>query len=256
MKDKELLDLIKENYLRIKPKTCHDFFKYRDKEIPCLPTLKKLFGMTYNEILLKAGISEDDLNFVRRDKEQYLEKLKEISEKLGYVPSLNEFIRLGYSPQVLTKFYGSYENAAKIVNTDYRVYKKYKKCEKSKEELLKEYIDFSKKIGKVASFLDCEMSEELSSMGSYYCKFGNMENLKKEAGFEIGRIYKRKYEKQNIIDKLVETYLKKGKRLTVKELRNQNDFPSYTTILHNFKTTKINEVWEEIESNIINMSKN
>lgn len=37
----ELLDLIKENYIKIKPKTCSEFFKLRDKKIPCLPTLQK-----------------------------------------------------------------------------------------------------------------------------------------------------------------------------------------------------------------------
>lgn len=146
--EKELLDLIKENYEKIKPKTCTEFFKHRDKRIPCLPTLQKLFGMTYNQILIKAGIADDNLNFVRRDQEQYLEKLKEITEEIGYVPSVNQFISLGYSPSILAKYFGSYENAAKIIDSEYKSKKRFEKVDESKEELLDRYIEYSKKLEK------------------------------------------------------------------------------------------------------------
>lgn len=64
MSDKELLELIKNDYYRISPKGCIDYMKNRDKRIPCLTTLKKRFkNNTFNEILIMAGV-DDDLNFV------------------------------------------------------------------------------------------------------------------------------------------------------------------------------------------------
>ena len=55
---------------------------------------------------------------------------------------------------------------------------------------------------------------------------------------------------------LIETYHKYGRRLTISELKklskSDEHFPSVTTIMRYFATTKINEVWEEIinEQNI------
>ena len=252
----ELLDLIKENYIKIKPKACSEFFKLRDKKIPCLPTLQKIFGMTYNQILIKAGISDDELNFVRRDKEQYLEKLKEVSEELGYIPSTNKFIRLGYSPYILAKYFGTYENAAKIIDADYKSKKKIEKVDESKEELLDRYIEYSKKIGKVASYNDILYSKELPSAAVYKNRFGRMEFLKKEAGFESEKPCNLQYEKEDVMKNLIALYLNKGRRLTVKELAQESSIPSYSTILYNFKTTKISKVWEEIEGYISKMNIN
>ena len=55
---------------------------------------------------------------------------------------------------------------------------------------------------------------------------------------------------------LIALYLNKGRRLTVKELAQESSIPSYSTILYNFKTTKISKVWEEIEGYISSMNKN
>ena len=252
----ELLDLIKENYIKIKPKICSEFFKLRDKKIPCLPTLQKLFEMTYNEILIKAGIPDTDLNFVRRDQEQYLEKLKEITEEIGYVPSVNQFIKLGYSPSILAKYFGTYENAAKIIDSEYKYKKRFEKVNESKEELLDRYIEYSKKIGKPASYNDILCSGELPSVGVYKHRFGRMEFLKKEAGYESEKPCNLKYEKKDVMKNLIALYLNKGRRLTVKELAQESSIPSYSTILYNFKTTKISKVWEEIEGYISKMNIN
>lgn len=83
-----------------------------------------------------------------------------------------------------------------------------------------------------------------------------MEFLKKEAGFESEQPCNLIYKKEDVIKNLIAVYLTKGRRLTVKEIAQEPSIPSYSTILYNFKTTKISEVWEEIEGYISAMNKN
>lgn len=250
MNNIELLNLIREEYYKINPKECSDFFKKRDRRIPCLPILQKRFCKTYNGILIMAGVKDDDLRFVRRDKEEYLEKLREVILKLGYIPSSNEFIALGYTSSIIRKYFGSYANAVKELN--YQEYKyNYKtpvNVVESKEELLKMYINFSNKIGKEASTEDLQNSNEIYNSGIFIIRFGSMKNLKKEAGFQVIDRNNEIYNKEDIKNKLIQLYKKKGSRLTVQELKANNELPSYTTILIKFNTTKLVDVWKEIET--------
>ncbi len=254
--EKVLLDLIKENYEKIKPKTCNEFFKLRDKKIPCRQTLQKLFGMTYNEILIKAGISDERLNVVKRNSKYCIDTLMEARNRLGYVPSESKFISLGYSTTPIKRIFGSYENAAKIIDPEYKANIKYESIDMSKEELLNMYIEYSKKIGMPASSCDILYSNELPSINAFKNRFGRMEFLKKEAGFESEKPRNLKYEKEDVVKNLIAAYLVKGRRLTVKEIVQEQSIPSYNTILYNFKTTKISKVWEEIEGYISSMNKN
>jgi len=246
----ELLDLIRKEYYRIQPEECSVFFKKRDRRIPCLPNLQKRFGKTYNGILIMAGIKDDDLNFVRRNKEEYLNKLKEVTLRLGYVPSINEFISLGYTASIIKKYFGSYANAVKELGYQEYKYKTPVNVTENNQELLEMYINFSNKIGKPASGLDLSKSSAIYHSGVFVIRFGSMKNLKKEAGFKIIDKNQEIYKKEDIKNKLIQLYKKKGGRLKVKEIKADNELPCYTTILIKFRTTKIVEVWEEIESSI------
>lgn len=249
--DKELLELIKLEYERIKPKGCWDFFKKRDRRIPSLPTLQKRFNKTYNEILLMAGVSDEDLNFIRRTPEQYLEKLKSVSIELGYVPSANEFNKRGYCSNILANHFGSYANAVNMLGLDCEPYKTPIKIHETKDELLKMYIDFSKKIGKPASVNDLMESEEIYDADIFYIRFGGMKGLKEKAGFPIIDKNNTEYSKEQIKRNLIELYLSYGRRLSVQELKANPKLPSYATILKYFETTKIEDIWNEIESEIL-----
>ncbi|NBI06091.1 homing endonuclease associated repeat-containing protein [Senegalia massiliensis] len=250
MSDKELLELIKEEYKRIKPKGCWDFFKKRDKRIPCLQNLQKKFNKTYNEILIMSGISDEELNYVRRDKKQYLDKLNEIYESLGYMPSQSEFIKLGYTPKVLAKYFGSYANAAKKIKDDFENHKTPTKIKESKEQLLKMYIEYSNKIGKPASYNDLLKSNKIYDPSIFLIRFGSMSKLKEEAGFPPIITNKTTYTKEDIKIKLIDLYLKKNKKVTVKQINSQEDLPCLKTILTKFKKTSMTEVWQEIEDSI------
>ena len=86
-------------------------------------------------------------------------------------------------------------------------------------------------------------------------RFGGLNRLRELAGYEP-YYSSRKYTKTGIRNMLIETYHKYGRRLTISELKklskSDEHFPSVTTIMRYFATTKINEVWEEIinEQNI------
>lgn len=250
MNDEELLNLIKNEYKRIKPNNCWEFFKQRDRRIPCLQNLQKRFKGTYNDILIMAGISDDDLNCVRRDKEQYLKKLEEVCNKLGYIPSTNEFIQLGYTPQILAKYFGSYSEAVKEIKKGYVGYKTPVVVKETKEELLKMYIHYSNKIGKPASCTDLAKSKEIYNPGVFLIRFGSMKDLKEEAGFPPIITNKTEYTKKGIKNILKERYLEIGRRLTVEEIKLDNRLPAHATILRKFQTTKMEDIWKEIELSI------
>lgn len=248
MNDQDLLCLIKDEYYRIKPTGCWDFFKKRDKKISCLQNLSKRFDMTFNEILILAGIPDEELNFVRRTPEQYLHKLKDIILELGYVPSAKEFSKLGYSPKILAKYFGSYNKAMELLGYSAISRKTPIKVNETDDELLSKYINYSKKIGKPASYNDLNNNSETHDAAIYNIRFGGMTSLKKAVGFEPCNTYSNKFTKKEIKDKLKELFAEKGRKLTVQELVECKEVPSYTTILKYFETTSIHQVWDEVLS--------
>lgn len=242
--DDEILEIIRDEYLEIEPTGCWDFFK-RKKKSPSLPYLQKRFGLTFNKILIKAGISEENLNFVRRSKDEYLEKIKGLYSKLGHTPTVKEFIANGYSIEVINRMFGSYNNAIKECGLEPNEYKS--KITSSKTELLKLYKEISSKIGKPASAKDIDSLCTFSS-GVFSLRFNGFNNLRKLAGYEESVSgEKLHYSKEIITELLIKEYYKTKRHLTKEEIQNNKGLPSPTTILKYFKTTKLFDVWAEID---------
>lgn len=242
--DQELLSLIKNEFYRIKPKTSWDFFK-NAYNVPCHQTLKKRFNKTYNGVLILAGIPEEELNFVRRSKEEYLEKLKYVADKLGHTPSAKEFEKNGYCSSMLAKFYGSYNNAVQAAGLKPNLSPRRVTC--SKNKLKTAYMLLSRNIGKVASYDDLNYYNSTANAGSYSVRFGGMRGLKKSLGIKPSpNGPKEKYSKDILVQLMLEESKKLGRRLTVKEISENNNLPSYATILKYFNTTNIKNVWQEI----------
>lgn len=247
MEKEELLKLIKEEFYRIKPQWCSDFFYNRDKRIPCLPSLQKMFdGATYNEILMLAGVQEDDLNFVRRDKDKCLDRLRKIIEKLGYIPNPYKFNKMGCSLSIIVKYFGSWENAVR--EAGYKEYecKELAEVKENNAELLQMYIEYSNNIGRPATIRELDDSDEIYNAGVFSIRFGGMNELRKLAGFEIYDRSPRKYTKESISNVLIDKIIKNNRLLTVKQIDEDSDLPALATILKYFKTTKISEVNKEI----------
>lgn len=259
MRERELLILIRQEFYRINPKGCEDFFNRRDRKIPYYVKLKQIFnGRTYNEILLLSGISDHELNFVRRDKDTYLKKIEQIIFELGYVPTQNALIQMGYTPAILKRYFGSYDKAIELVATkeqleEYNSRKTFPcKVLEDKDKLLEMYKEFSNKIGGPASCSDLETSNEIYNAGVYSIRFGGMTQLKRIAGYNTINKNNSKYTKKQIEELLIDRYKKNGGVLKIHQIKEDIDLPCTATILKYWQTTSMREVWHEIERVIQN----
>lgn len=109
------------------------------------------------------------------------------------------------------------------------------------------YTDLCNNLKRAATGVEIEHKFGIS-VGVYLIRFGTMSNLAELAGYEPTKKSSFKYSKELIAELLIKEVKRKGIRLTVKEIKNLSSefFPSYTTILRYFHTTKIINVWEEI----------
>lgn len=245
LSDEELLNLIKNEFYRIKSKGHVDFFKKRDRRIPCYLVLQDRFnGLTYNEILIKAGVKNEELNCIRLTNEELINELTKLTKELGHIPNKNEMKKHHISPQVLQKKFGTVENAIKKLDENYSL-KKQTKVTENNEELLQKYIKFSMKLGHPASSDELDRSNEIYNSGVFSIRFGGMMELKKAAGFEFIDTNNRKWSKSKVEKLLLKIRKEKGKKLTTRDILNKI---SINTILKFYKTTKISKVFTEIES--------
>lgn len=249
LSDMEILETIKAEYLEVSPEGCLDFFKKR-KRSPSLPYLNKRFNLTYNQILIKAGIPKENLKFVRKSKEECINIIKDLYMKLGHTPSAQQFTDEGYCTSVLINMFGSYNNAIKEAGLTPNTYKC--KASLSRYEMIKKYKAFSKSIGKPASARDLDCSENIFCSGAFTLKFCGMNNLRRLAGFkEVESGNKLKYSKENIAQILIEESYKVKRHLTIAEINNNERLPASLTVLKYFKTTKFYNVWAEVDSLIV-----
>ncbi len=248
MSDKELLNLIKSEYERIKPKNFFEFFEKRDRRIPCHPKLRKRFNKTYNGILLLAGVKESEIKFIRsetRGQEYYLKGLKQLAEELGKSPTIEEYRDYGYSPEMLKKHYKFYNDALKEagLETNYKHIAK----DLSKEDIIDIYIEISNKVGRPATIREIRENYSEFNPQIFLKYFTSINTLRREAGLEESNRGKLLYTKHKIKNILIEAHKEYGRRLTPKDIRKNKDLPSYGTIIKYFKAKSLNDVWEEVE---------
>ncbi|WP_026674099.1 homing endonuclease associated repeat-containing protein [Alkalihalobacterium bogoriense] len=245
--DQEILDILREEYYVVQPTGCHDFFK-RKKLSPCLPYLRNRFGMSFNEILIKAGIPKEELNFVRckvKEKEYYINTLQEVAMEIGHTPTANEYKNKGYSAHELNLVFGSYNEALREANL-----KPNKEPAKnvSKRALLNIYKEISEKVNRPATLNDLNKHAKFYSLtlNNFILVFGSLNELRKQAGFEVkGR--KPIYSKEDIVQALIMEYKKYQRHLTAKEIDQNKSLPSRNTIMRMFKVSSLKKVWAEID---------
>jgi len=112
----------------------------------------------------------------------------------------------------------------------------------------------SKRLGRPATQKDFNKYMPYTSR-VVYSRFGSFVALRKEAGFPIDNrgTGARVYTKEKVLKMLVSDYILYLRPLTNKELKNKSiqDYPSVSEILVLFKTTKMKEVWDEVEAEVI-----
>lgn len=245
LSDQELLEMLKSEYHRIKPKNQTELFE-KSKILPSHTYLRKRFNMTINELLIKIGIPVEKLNGIRRPPNELLEKLKEVADELGHVPTAKEFNAKGYSSEALKNHFGSYSKALEAAGLEV----KNKKFTKS--ELIKLYKNLSNQLGRPANSEDLNKLNDFPSASTFAVRFGGIKELKKSLGFKSSnRGGQPKYTKEDIMDMLIKEVEKKQRQLTTNELRNNKNLPCYTTILKYFNTTKISDVWKEVHNEML-----
>lgn len=249
MTNEEILSMVKSELERIGSTTIVDYMNNRNDFAPSVRFLTDRLGMKWNEILKILGF---EVNVEQRSKEEWLQLLKDVAADLGKTPSVNDLVRYGLNDTVYKLNFGTWNNAIREAGLDV-VFEK-NEVVHTKEELLQMYIDLCGKLGRAATSSDINR-HLLYKSDVFAIRFGGLQNLRDLAGSPEGKKQNKKYTKKEIQNRLIEQYELRGRRLTNSELnqlsKNNDSFPSISSILRYFRTTKISEVWDEIERELI-----
>lgn len=253
LSDQEVLDLIYNEYMRIKPRNHKEF--YEKNILPSLPILQRKLNMKYTEIILKSGVPIELINS-RKPDEYYLNKLKNLAIKIGHAPTIEEIKISGMDPTIYIQRFGSYNKAVEIIglvpNTS-----KQKKKEITKRRILKDYKEISEKLGKPATekdFINAKLPYSIRTVKSRLCNFSILREM---AGYpkESRGTNRNNYSKEIILEILAKAFIQNGGPLTVSEIENNKELPCATTIRILFKTTKFTTIWEEVSLRAIDILK-
>ena len=96
----EILEVFKENYLRIKPKDAADFYKKGGS--PSFYALRKYVGLTYSQTLVKLGLKNEKFGLRYESKLKNKNELLEIKKndiltlygELGRIPTNTEAVKM------------------------------------------------------------------------------------------------------------------------------------------------------------------
>jgi site-specific recombinase XerD len=152
--------------------------------------------------------------------EELLEKLKNVIEETGKVPTTRDAEKLDIpSVFMYRKFFSSWNNVLELLG--YNPHKK----RYTKEELLQILKDYKEKTGKVPAYNTFEEDESLPSTTPYKLHFGSWNNALIEAGITPNKI-------NHELDELLQTYMndRKGKiaKSTIKMyITNLSDFSNF-----------------------------
>lgn len=242
--DEELLLMVKKELERIGSTTQADYTKKRSENAPSLEYLFYRLNMRWNEVLKALGF---ELNVEQKSKEEWLQLLRDIAKDLGRTPTISDLEKYGTNKDVYKYNFGSWNRA--LLEAGLEIVHKKDKVSHTDEELLDMYKELCKKLGRAATSKDIDNYLPYSN-DVFTIRFGSMNNLRKLAGFEPYYL-RRKYTKEELKNKLIKVYKEYGRRLTNNEMKqlskNNDDFPSISTLCRYFKTTKMSEIWEMIE---------
>lgn len=244
MTDAELLNVIKAEIERVGSTFYDDYRARKSAQAPSRAYIKKRLGLTWNQTLAKIGL---DPNVKRLSDAELIEQLKDIGEKLGKAPTIQEARGAGLNISVYEARFGSYNNA--LTQAGMEVNYEKNKVVHTDDELLQMYKDLCARLGKAATMEDINNHLEYGA-SVFGVRFGGINNLRELAGY-TKYPKKPKYTKASITRSLATVYAKYGRRLKNSEIdqlsAENKDFPSLATICRHFETTKMTEVWEEME---------
>lgn len=243
--DDELLELLREELLKIKSTTMKDYKSKRSKDLPSVSYLFKRFNKTWNELIETLNLEANKNTLLT--KEEIIQMFYDLKSTIKKVPSLSDMMNLNSNVKhAIYIHYGNYEKFCNTIGETSPI--TLTTVKHSDEDLIRMYMEFSEKIGHPATHTELDESSEIYNSNIFVIRFGGLNELREIIGYETHASSKRKYSKEILLDKLISIYHTHGK-LTNKEL---NKIIPTTTILRYFKTTKMSVVWDEVMKSIEN----
>ncbi|MBY0596512.1 homing endonuclease associated repeat-containing protein [Bacillus bingmayongensis] len=244
----EICNILKKTNKSI---TTEIYNEYRDPNFLSSHGLLYRFNKTWSELLILAECPKTRINKYKFSKEELASVIRETAIKLNKTPSLADLQKAGIPESQIYSLFKTYQDALIYANIEV-VFSKIDKVTETQEELLKLYIDFCEKIGKVASAKDLDQSDEIYNANVFSIRFNGLNNLRKLANLPTRIRANCKYSKKELKRILISLYKEKGRRLRYKELLEHKLYT--TTIMRYFETTSMNSVWNQIERNMFEIT--
>lgn len=250
---KEIVNFSDEEFLKILKKFMEENEVYTSKQFVKskfinLQTLyKKLNINSWFQLIEILNLQDKYKNPRKVSKEELIQKYKEAQKKLNKEKiTITEFEKeASHGIKLVSKLFGSWKEF--VEKCDSELTREINVVTETNEELIEMYQKFSEKLGKIkgASIQDIKNSKDIYSYSVFVKRFGSWVEFKKLAGYYVAG--RNKYTKEEILKKLSIKSILKGRRLSQNEIIAEKDLPALETILKAFKTTKVSQVWDEIE---------
>lgn len=203
--------------------------------------IKRLYG-GYNEFLRDL----DHLPNFLRTKDDYIKYIRNLHKELIHVPSLSDLEHRGIYRLSIYEIFGSYNNLLIAAGFEARekIY-----TDKTREELLADYIELCNKIGRWAT------TRELESIDIYENRFGSIIEVRKLVLNDPKLLIENKTIKeqhQKYTDRDIENFLKKSIKIYGETIRTADliahlkeiEGPSINTIMKRHKVTSFRKLIE------------
>ncbi|MBY6837830.1 hypothetical protein FDG50_11545 [Clostridium botulinum] len=263
MTNDEILKLFKEQYEKIQPNDAMEFFE-KSNNTPSAYILKTRLDLTYGQALVYIGKRKTERKHYTNPEtiENLKEKINILIEEKGYVPSSSEF-RNRYKTEISVyarKFGLTYNEF--LIKLGFEGYKRYKNdyytnskwMDKNDEEIFQAYRELCYELGRTATATDIENKKDFYNISFIRSRYKSLNNFKKLVGITYRVDDLTRYSKSKITKTLIDLYIKYERRLTTNEMTEEckkENLPSFQTIQAYFPKKTLNEVWKEIEEEMI-----
>ncbi|AWG44152.1 hypothetical protein BEH_24195 [Priestia filamentosa] len=195
---------------------------------------------------IDSKIDQSEIPFT---KEWIVAQIKQTKKELGRTPYYIEMAEKGIKHHHFRKHFGGYKQALGELGLKPTPHQGMRfEVKETKRELIKMYTEFSRKIGRTARRTDLNNSDEIYNYEYFMKVFNNLDELKRAAAKRgVPNPHSRNYTEDEIMDKLVQLYKKKGSRLIRDEVAPHLNV---VTVKNYLGVSKWKEVMDKVEEEI------
>ncbi len=211
--------------------------------LPSIGRINHYFGNRLN--LLKEFGYERGIVGREITKSQIMEMIQDFYIREGKLPQAKDFKRRNNMPSMDQIYYHYTGVSEAVASLGFKIAPKRKIY--TRKEAIKGLQDFYKKERREPLKGDMKAENGLPPLSKLRSLFGTIGNAKEAAGIPV-KINKAKlYTKKEVEENLVDKYLEKGRRLTIKEIDKDKELPARATVLSITGKQLLEEVWEYLE---------